>query len=84
VAAGEFLAVVSGNTSNIVSDARGGITVDVVRAVARLLSLGLVVESALTAGGYVVKVSGGKTAASGHGETFLEAFWRASWRWTQD
>jgi hypothetical protein len=50
--------------------------------VERLLSVGLAIESALTDGRYVVKVTGGKHAAYGVGETFLEALSRASWRWT--
>jgi hypothetical protein len=58
--------------------------VDVARAtslLARLLSLGLAVETAFTAGGYVVKVTGGKTPTSGVGMTYLEAFASATWRW---
>jgi hypothetical protein len=60
---------------------------DLARAVAligRLLDLGLMVEAALTAGGgYVVKVTGGETPATGVGDSYLDAFWRATWRWTQ-
>lgn len=48
----------------------------------RLLNVGLVFESALTDGRYVVKVTGGTKPSTGIGETFLEALSRASWRWT--
>ena len=48
----------------------------------RLLTLGLVIESALTATGYVVTVTGGRHDASGVAETLPDAFWHASWRRT--
>lgn len=57
---------------------------DVARAaltLERLLSVGLAIESALTDGGYMVRVIGGRTVASGVAETFLDALARASWRW---
>ncbi len=38
-----------------------------------LLELGLTVHSAMRHGRFVVKVTGGKTAAVGVGESFLEA-----------
>ena len=56
---------------------------DAARVTQTLLVLGLTIRSAMRQGCYVVKVTGGKTAAIGIGETFLEALQRASWRWTQ-
>jgi len=48
-----------------------------------LLTLGLTVRSWPAQGGYVVKVTGGKTSSEGVGASFFEAFQRATWRWTQ-
>jgi hypothetical protein len=49
----------------------------------RLLALGLTVRSWPAQGGYLVKVTGGKTPSEGVGASFFEALQRASWRWTQ-
>jgi len=49
----------------------------------RLLALGLTVRSWPAQGGYVVKVTGGKTPSEGVGASFFEAFQCATWRWTQ-
>jgi hypothetical protein len=57
--------------------------VDAARVTQALLELGLTIHSAMRQGWFVVKVTGGKTAATGVGETFVEALQRASWRWTQ-
>lgn len=48
-----------------------------------VLGLGLTVRSGPVRGGYFVKIIGGKTPASGVGADWIEAFWRATWRWTQ-
>ena len=59
---------------------------DVTRAVPllnKLLSLGLAVEAALTDAGYVIRVIGSKTTATGVAESFTDALLRASWRFTQ-
>jgi hypothetical protein len=44
----------------------------------RLLALGLTVRSWPAQGGYVVKVTGGKTPSEGVGASFFEALQRAS------
>jgi hypothetical protein len=48
-----------------------------------LLERGLTVQSGPAQGGYVVRVTGGKTPAVGVGETLLIALARASWTWLQ-
>lgn len=48
-----------------------------------VLGLGLTIRSWPADGGCIVKIIGGKTPASGFGADWLEAFWRATWRWTQ-
>lgn len=48
-----------------------------------VLRLGLTVRSGPADGGCLVKIIGGRTPATGFGADWLEAFWRASWRWTQ-
>ena len=47
----------------------------------RLLNVGLAVTTRRTAEGYLCEVTGGKHAAYGVAESFLEALSRASWRW---
>jgi hypothetical protein len=53
------------------------------RVTQTLLERGLTIQSRPALGGYVVHVTGGKTPATGVGETFYEALAHASWRWTQ-
>ena len=55
----------------------------VVRVTEVLLGLGLTIHSGPIRGGYMCRITGGKTPAVGVGATFYEAFARASWRWTQ-
>lgn len=48
----------------------------------RLLEAGLAIESRLTEAGYVVTLTGGRRPVSGVGDSYLDAFSHACWRWT--